>query len=71
MKEAESLGALMTCCGVAEMVPRSGSHREVRYPEMRWKAAWLIHEHLKDIGKRLPLMLSCNYKADNWCDENG
>lgn len=47
------------------MVPRSGSHREVRYPEMRWKVGWLIHEHLKDIRKRLPLMLSCNYKENN------
>lgn len=61
----------MTYCGVAEMVPRSGSHREVRYPEMRWKVGWLIHEHLKDIRKRLPLMLARNYKEDNRCDKSG
>lgn len=71
MSEADRLGALMACCGVAEMVPGPGSLREVWYPEMRREVGWFIHEHLKDIGKRLPLMLSSYYKESKWCDESG
>lgn len=53
------------------MVPGPGSHREVWYLEMRREVGWFIHEHLKDIGKRLPLMLSSYYKESKWCDESG
>lgn len=35
------------------------------------KVRWLTHEHLKDIGKRLPLMLSSYYKESKWYDESG
>lgn len=61
MKEAEHWGALMACYRVAETVPGSGVHSKIRCPEPWWKVGLLVHENLKDIRKRLCLMLSSNY----------
>lgn len=34
MNEAENLGTLMACCGVAGTVSGAGSHGKIRYPEI-------------------------------------
>lgn len=37
--------------GAADTVPVPGSHRGVRYLEMRWEMGWFIDEHLKELER--------------------
>lgn len=66
MNEAESVGALMACCGVTDTLPRSGSHGSQVPGSV--EGGVVNSRTLEGHPGEAALMLSQNYGENEWRD---